>query len=334
MRVSRDAWVLIGLFVVMVMLFAIFARPMAQTSDLSTSFSAAPNGVKAFYTLLGERLGYTVDRLESPYTELPDETSMLIVVGPVTSSPIAPAERVALEKWVRSGGTVVFISDSLKNVPARFGSTRRLGRGFVYAMNSRRIITNRGVHDYRNAMKVLDVVARHAPRSGGGLVLFDEYHHGLGRSKAQAILVHTQPQMKLGFVVIAVAVLVLCYGRGRRFGAVRGLPASESLRPEFEFVESVARLYERAGAADAAADILVRSLRQSLCLKLGMSSDAPSDMIARQLESEGHEQAASRVRWLLAHEQAGQKLSKSELVHVAREINALEKELGLGRIVA
>lgn len=333
MKPSRDAWFLIGLFIVMAVLFALLMGPgPGAQSDLSTSYSPGASGVKAFYTLLGERLGYDVARLEVPYTEMPTHAAALVVVAPLSEVPIVAEERRALERWIRAGGTVIFISDSLKNVPARFGSTRKLGKGFVYTINSRRVVTNKGVRDYRNALKTVNIIAEHA--RPGGIVFFDEYHHGLGSSKTVALLIHTPRQVKIGVVVVAIALLALCYGRGRRFGAVRNLPASESLRPEFEFVESVARLYDRAGAADVAAEILVRSMRQGLCLKLGLSPDAPRQTIVRQLESEGREQTSRTVDRLLGYEQAGQRLSKSELVHVAREIHSVEKELGLVGIIA
>jgi hypothetical protein len=333
MKPSRDAWFLIGLFIVLAVLFAVLMGPSPQgESDLSTSYSPGASGVKAFYTLLGDRLGYNVARLQAPYTEMPAGASVLVVVEPLDVVPIVGEERNALERWIRGGGTAIFIADSLKNVPARFGSTRKLGKGFVYAINSRRAVTNKGVRDYRNALGVVDIIAQRARPHD--LVLFDEYHHGLGPSKTVALLIHTPRQVKLGVVVIALALLALGYGRGRRFGAVRSLPASESRRPEFEFVESVARLYDRAGATDLAAEILVRSMRQGLCRKLGLSPDAPRQTIARQLESEGREQTARTVDRLLEYEQAGQRLSKSELVHVAREIHSVEKELGIVPIVA
>lgn len=332
MRVSRDGVFLLALFVVLVLGIALFVQPNSRpVSDVSTTYSAAPNGVKAFYTLLGDRLGYNVDRFEHPYTELPKRASMLVVVNPLVKVPIDDDEADALRRWVESGRTVIFVSDSLKGVPEAFMLTRRMGKGHVYSMDSLNLITNRGVRDYRNAMKVLGKVQAHArPRD---LILFDEYHHGLGASKTQALLIHTQPQVKVGAALIVIALASLCYGRGRRFGAVRNLPKSQSLRPEFEFVESVARLYDRAGAADVAADILTQDLRQNLCRMLGQASDAPTEAIVRQIASEGHEQAARRVSRLL-EAQAGQKLSKSELVFIAGEINAVEKELGLGEVNA
>ncbi len=327
MKLSRDALVLI------VLLGIAAALPLTQRSNrradtgISTSYSNYDSGVKAVYTLLGDRLGYNVDRLLAPYTEMPGAARVLVVVAPVRSSPIEQEELQALDRWIEAGGTALFISDSLQGIPARYGATRAMGKGFIYAINDREVITNKGVKDYRNALKVVNIVAKHAGRDD--LVLFDEYHHGLGRSKLGSVLLHTQRQVKTGAAVIAVALLALCYSKGRRFGAVRSLPSREYRRPESEYVESVARLYQKAGAADVAADILINSVKQRLCLKLGLAPDAPLETIARRLESEGHTGAAVAVRRLTPSAQAGQRISKSELMNIARETHLVEKELGL-----
>jgi len=332
MRISRDGWVLIGIIVVAVVFMTLIGLGPEKESKLSTTYNPGANGVKAFYTLLGERLGYRVERLLDPYTDMSRDAAVLVVVAPLGSEPIDADETDALESWIRAGGAAIFVSDSLAGVPARFGSTRKLGKGAVYALDSVKAISNKGMRDYRDAVKLLNILSKHAaPRD---LILFDEYHHGLGRSQAEAALIHTQRQVKIGAVVIALAVLVLCYGRGRRFGAVRSLPSWESRRPGFEYVESVARLYERAGAADLAAEILAKSMRHQLCLKLGLSPDAPRETIVRQLESDGRQEIARKVDHLLASGQAGQKLSKPELVFIARQVHSIEEELGLGGINA
>lgn len=332
MRISRDGWTLIGIALVAVIIITLIGPAPEEESKISTTYNAGVNGVKAFYTLLGERLGSKVERLHDPYTSLPRDAAALVVVAPSKETPIVTEESDALENWVRAGGTAIFISDSLRGVPARFGSTRRLGKGYVYSFDSVKIISNKGMRDYRNAVKLVDVVSSHA--GPNGLILFDEYHHGLGRSRSLAVLAHMQRQVKIGAVVILAAILVLCYGRGRRFGAVRNLPSWENRRPGFEFVESVARLYERAGAADLAAEILTKSLRQELCVKLGLSPDSTSEAIVRQIDADGRQETARKVDRLLSSGQAGQKLGKSELVYIAREIHSVEKELGLGGIVA
>jgi hypothetical protein len=329
MKPSRDALLLIGLLAVAVIFAIMSGTKLGGDSNISTSYSNYGSGVKAVYTLLGDRLGYNVDRLLTPYTDMPEDARVLVVVAPLASSPIRPDEQRALDRWIQAGGTAVFISHSLKNIPSDYGTNRTVGKGHIYALNSRRVITNKGAHDYHNPLKVVSIVAEHA--KPGDLVLFDEYHHGLGRSQLQSVLLHIQGQVKAGAIIVGLALLALCYSKGRRFGAVRRLPAQASLRPEFEFVESIGRLYDRAGAADVAADILLNSLRQELCLRLGVSSDAPREMIARRLDAEGKKSAARRVKRLLAEGAAGQRTSKSELLSIAQEIHLVEKELGLGR---
>ena len=345
MRISRDGWVLIGIALVAVIIMTLIGPGPEEESKVSTTYNAGANGVKAFYTLLGERLGSKVERLHDPYTSLPQDAAALVVVAPSKETPIVTEESDALEDWVRAGGTAIFISDSLEGVPARFGSTRRLGKGFVYSFDSIKVISNKGMRDYRNAVKLVEIITKHVPvtpmlrgrkppeASGYAgprdLILFDEYHHGLGRSRSLAVLASMQRQIKVGAIVIAAAILLLCYGRGRRFGAVRNLPSWENRRPGFEFVESVARLYERAGAADLAAEILTKSLRQELCAKLGLSPDSTREAIVRQIASDGRRETARKVDRLLSSAQAGQKLGKSELVHVAREIHSIENELGI-----
>ncbi len=327
MRLSRDALLLIGLLGAAVVFALTYGGGKSRKSDVSTSYSTYDSGVKAVYTLLGDRLGYNVDRLLAPYTDMPKDARVLVVVGPLPLFPIEQDERQSLDKWIAAGGIAVFISDSLRNIPAQYGTSRAIGRGHVYAINSRKAITNKGARDYRNVMRVVNIIAEHT--KPGDLILFDEYHHGIGRSAAGAILLHTQRQVEAGAVVVALGLLALCYSKGRRFGAVRSLPSYETRRPEFEFVESIARLYQRAGASDVAAGILVGSLRQGLCAKLGLSSDAPRELIVQRLEAEGSNDAARSVSGILAGAQAGQKMSKSELLNIAREIHSVEKELGL-----
>ena len=161
MRISSDGWIVIGLIVAAVCFTLMLGSGRPQESDLSTSYSNDASGTKAVYTLLGDRLGYNVDRLEQPYDKMPQNAAVLVCVAPLPTIPINADERDALDNWIRKGGTAIFISDSLENIPAHYGSTRPFGKGFIYALNSRRVITNRGARDYRNTMEFLNIVAEH-----------------------------------------------------------------------------------------------------------------------------------------------------------------------------
>jgi hypothetical protein len=271
MKRGADTWIFVSLLLLLFVGGYFAAAPHASEENRdSTTWNPDPNGVRAFYTLLGERLGYRVAQLRKPYDEIPHGARVMVVVQPtpvprreVTGELIAPdfgtqeisgPEVPALMQWVRRGGAAIFFSDEFRGIPAEFTSTRRIGRGAIYTFDSRAPITNRGMRDYRNALTVLRIIDRHAGKRG--LILFDEYHHGFAESRP--LLSYVSRQVWIAMGILLVAGLILCHTRGKRFGAVRHLPASETVRPGFEFVEAVARLYQRAGAIDLARDILRR----------------------------------------------------------------------------
>lgn len=340
MKRSRDLWILIGMFLALFLgayFFAIQTPP--SRSPVSTTYNPAPKGVKAFYTLLG-RLGYRTGRLTRSYAHLPKNVKLLFVVQPYTYgsgisidgekndlAQITDSEEQALLKWIKKGGTVVFLSDRFSKVPQTFYKTRALGKGRIYAFNSRKTIINKGMRDYKNALALLKIIDRHTNRSG--LILFDEYHHGIRRETGGEQAISSQVAAAL-WVGLA-ALLLLCYSQARRFGAVRNLPASETVRPGFEFVESVGRLYQRAGASNLAAEILCRSFKQGLCTKLGLASDTPRGRVLENLRHGLKQETLERVDKILAgcEPAAGEKLAESELLNIAEEIHLLEKELGL-----
>jgi len=335
MKKSADIWILISVFALLFVGGYFLATPKDRKEfKMPTTYNADPQGVKAFYTLLGEKLDYKVSRLKSPYTKISRAAKVLIVVQPLDELRkygIKDNERKALIRWVKKGGVVIFLSDELEGVPAVFGSDQEMDRGYVYAFNSKRIITNKGMRNYRNAVKLLGIIDKHASKHD--LILFDEYHHG--DIERRSIWSYVSRQVWIAFGTLIIAGSVLCYSRGRRFGAVRNLPVADNIRPGYEFVESVARLYQRAHATDLAADILCKSFKNKLCTRLGMPSDAARERIAIRLESDIGGDMPAKIDKLFADCEsfgAGQKPTEQELLDMARKIHQLEKELGLGSI--
>lgn len=340
MRRRKDIWFLILLFVLLFVGGIWSVAPQSSKEDkISSTYNPDPNGVKALYTLLGERLGYNVGRLEQPLTDIPKSARVLIVIQPQTEDPDMPElfqssyiddeQSRALRDWVKRGGTVMFYSDNLEGVPAAFGSDQKIGRGWVYAVNSRKPITNRGMRDTSNAVEIVRRIERHAGKKD--LILFDEYHHGFSSGDSFWSQISRQVWVATGIVLLSA--VLLCFTYGRRFGAIRELPKESTLRPGFEFVKSAGRLYERSGASDLAAEILCRSFKRRLCAKLGLPSDASSETVVSRLTPE----IGARVSALLSacgSYAAGHKPSKHELLEVASQIHELEQELRLGRIDA
>lgn len=330
MKRSSDLWILIGLFVLLLVGTYFAASPSKTTeSKAPTTYNADPKGTKAFYTLL-QRLGYRVDRLRGPYTELPRNARLLIVIEPGEREikslgkygrDISDDEEEALVKWVKAGGGVVILSDGFKGVPARYIDSRDPS---VHARNSSAFVTNRGLRDPKNAVRITGLIVSRVSKQD--LILFDEYHHGIeGGGPGMASM---SRQVKVAVLVLIVAGLILIYSRGRRFGAVRNLPGRDA-RPGFEYVESVGRLYSRARASDLAADILRDSFRRGLCLKLGLTSDAPRDVLNRRMAEDMPEGVRGRIQSVLGDRNEGYKPSDSELLDMTREIRALEKEISV-----
>lgn len=243
------------------------------------------------------------------------------VIGPG----ISDDERKHLTDWVRRGGTAIVMAENLDGVPATFGSTYKLDKGYVYASPSRKKITNKGMRNPKNAVELVGIINKHIKK--GELILFDEYHHGVIDSKPFCSHIRRQAWIAIG--IIFFAGILLIYSKGRRFGAVRSLPLAENVRPGYEYVESVARLYQRAHASDLAARILCDSFRQGLCAKLGVSADDKTDRIVYRLSEEVNSKTADRARELFAQMLAGERLTEEELVDISGEVHELEKELGI-----
>jgi hypothetical protein len=337
MRRSRDIWVLAFLFIALAVGLHYLTRPKQdEENTIASTYNADPRGTKAFYALLGDRLGYKVRRLAVPYDKMPGGARVLIVVEPDWESSGSPwpemedRERSALTSWVTNGGTLIFASkqplDSA-GFPLHRVRNGRFGKGWVYTFDSPRTITNRGMRDYRNAVNMTALVSQHASKRD--LILFDEYHHGYAQSKPFLAMI-SRP-VKMSLIVFAVAGLLAAYSKGRRFGAVRQAPEVETIRPGSEFVEAVGRLYRRAGATDVAAEIMRDSFLPRLYRKLGVQPDSDADLLTNRLNAVCGQDGAAAVMRLLKTLPAGHKPSEQELLHITRGIQQLEKELGLER---
>lgn len=342
MRNSKDIWILVFVLIAFFVGLNYLAKPRRPVEDkTSSSYNADPMGTKAFYTLLGDRLGYNVRRHTQPFDNLPPDARVLVVVEPSStgSTEDIQEELPALADWIRNGGTLVYASErALKGhglhvgLPGAKGSPAisRLGKGRIYAFGSGDPVTNRGLRDSRSAVAIVDIISGHASKRD--VILFDEYHHGHRGSRPLLELV-SRP-VKMSLVVFLVAGLLAAYSKGRRFGAVRSAPETDQRRPAGEYVAAVGRLYSRAGATDLAADIICDSLLRKLRIKLGMSEDSSRDTITSRVEAlAGHDAAQTVGRILALHSRvlAGERPGKQELLSTTQEIQQLEKELGLER---
>lgn len=112
-RLSRDAWLAIGLVLLLIAVTVVSALLTAQAEEVPpplASFSSAPNGARALQ-LWVEALGYGV--YDSPFNRytIPPTMKLVFVLEPTT--PIEQAEWEVLDEWVDEGGTLILAGDQL-----------------------------------------------------------------------------------------------------------------------------------------------------------------------------------------------------------------------------
>jgi hypothetical protein len=110
-RLSRDSWLAIGLFLVLLLVTIVAAIQQTQkeTAPLLASFSSAPDGGRALWLWLDE-LDYSVsDQLFAPF-QPPEDTAVMLLLEPFPG--ITPDEWEAIDNWVADGGTLVMVGDT------------------------------------------------------------------------------------------------------------------------------------------------------------------------------------------------------------------------------
>jgi hypothetical protein len=142
-----------------------------------------------------------------------------------------------------------------------------IGEGRAIVFSSARVLSNAAVREPGAALLFARVAASSVEH--GGVVRFDEYHHGFREGgPARALwrfVTHTNPGRGLLQLLVAGLALLLLFGH--RFGA----PVAERTgrrRSPLEHVEAVAAAYRRAGARATARRLLVAGLERRIGRRL------------------------------------------------------------------
>jgi hypothetical protein len=135
---------------------------------------------------------------------------------------------------------------------------------------------------------------------------------------------------------LLVVALLVCYSAGKRFGLPRPLPAPP--RVSSEYVASLASLYRRARAADAALEGVYLPFWRELCRAVGLPYDAPTDEVVRRAAytlGMNSDPAALETRLRTVVTACESKLESgdvrdADLLPLARDLEKMRKELGIG----
>ena len=218
------------------------------------------------------------------------------------------------------------------------------GAGRIIAISEPGIIDNAHLTSSDNARFFLQtILAFNDPKRTDG-VLFDEFHQGYQEEHSFWNALGQPGQ----FAVLQLVVLIAlgCWSAAVRFGLPRSLVPQSRLSSEY--VASLADLYRRARASDAALEGVYLSFWRDLCRAVGVPLDAETAEVARRaassLGSDAYSANASQKRAKREEKllnlmrvcetkiDAGAKnLAESELLSLARAIEDMRKELQLGR---
>jgi hypothetical protein len=134
-----------------------------------------------------------------------------------------------------------------------------VGRGAVYVLLDEFAWTNAGLDHGDNARVLAGILHREEVR--GGVLAFDEYRHGHGRTESFLAYVLNLPGSSALMAMAAIWGLLCYYGGNVRLRPVEPYVERER-RTAQEYIDAVAQLYERARAAPLVVGAVARRLRQ------------------------------------------------------------------------
>ncbi len=229
------------------------------------------------------------------------------------------------------------------------------GDGLILAVSDAGIPDNSHLAKADNARFVVQMAEAYTTKKRP-TILFDEYHQGYRDADTFWTAIGRPGQ--LAFWQIAGLCLLMAYSASRRFGLTR--PVDTPSRVSSEYVSSLADLYRRARAADAALDSVHRIFWRDMCRAAGMGTDALLPEVALRVAGQttasdeaGRTALAERVITIVTEcrektaipiepvdENPGKKkkkqpkpkpaLSEGELLRLVTAIEMLRKELELG----
>ena len=218
-----------------------------------------------------------IEGQDAPHTVAPAVVSPLTrQVGTITVSSKVRLKSAPVSPWQ------TLFSDRYGVIAAQ----KPLGKGRVLVAADPLLVSNQGVRQEDNVVFLANIVQSALGRNGRGLV-FDEYHHGVGfeaGASGQENWISALPlPIKRAVWPVALLLLLIVYNGNQRFGAARALPLA-SPRASVEYVQSLARWYRRAEAADIVAETLYNDLLRHVARLLELPPDTPGPDIRQRLE--------------------------------------------------
>jgi hypothetical protein len=146
------------------------------------------------------------------------------------------------------------------------------GDGEVIWWSTSEPMSNSGIREKDNAQLLLNSVGD----AGRGPVLWDEYFHQGGKTVIDSVLASP---LRWGLLQAALVGALVCLTYSRQFGPARQSTAATRLAP-MEFVQTLAALYQKSGAAHVAVEIVYEQFRGALQRRFSLSASTDAAQVA------------------------------------------------------
>lgn len=197
--------------------------------------------------------------------------------------------------------------------------------GRVVILTDPYMISNGGIKLNDNLQLALNILS-----AGDGLIAFDEYHQGKGRTQNTFAGYFAGTPVLLLAAQIGFVVVLILWSRGSRFGRPLPLPQVDR-RSSLEFVASMAELQQRARAFDLAIENIYTRTRRVLARHAGVDYNSSRSEIASRIASRGTIDA-QRLETLMRDCEGvinGEPCSWRHSIELVRRLREVERDLGL-----
>jgi len=183
----------------------------------------------------------------------------------------------ATKRWrMPASGTRVLLDDGTGPLVVRYA----LGRGSVTAVVDPTLFTNAGIAAGDGARLALALAA---PRHANATIAFDEAVHGYAVARHWWSVV---PRSFVAALALAVCALLVAFaGAALRLGPPE-LPHARDDRTTAAFIDGLASLMQRGGAARAALADMLASTSHAAARAFGLPAQASNEEIAARIEPE------------------------------------------------
>jgi hypothetical protein len=237
---------------------------------------------------------------------------------------IAPPKSASDVETSEMNAPVVHLANKQKTLLVDFP----YDSGEIVFLSDPYMISNSGISLVDNAQMAINVVA-----SRGGIIAFDEFHHGYGANENQVLSYFAETPVVPIFLQIVLLVGVVLFTQSRRFA--RALPADEPNRlSKLEYVAAMAELQQRTRAYDLALENIYSEFRRTMARFVGADNfQTPRHNLARLIAEKANLDAGELENLMFKCEEIihGEPTNKKEVLNLTSRLREIEEKLGLKR---